>query len=205
MTAEPFGWSIAAIVVTGIGGVAVLRCFLATRLRYELLLIGAVVVLAACTTAWPPALRLAAVPLGAFGLPAAVVDLAEHRIPNQLSAMFAASGAVGIAVIGVGSGTPEMLLRAAVGGLGWGGLLLGSFVVSGQPGPGDVKLAPSLGMLAGAAGWPAIGSAIAISYLIAGCAALALVLSSRRQARIPLAPAMAGGTVLAVTMTSLAV
>ncbi|GAA3549914.1 prepilin peptidase [Amycolatopsis ultiminotia] len=204
MTVESLVWTVVATVVTSIGGGVVLWHVGAASRRYGLLLIGSVAVVAACTTAWPQALWPAAVPLGAFGLPAAVVDLVEHRIPNQASAMFVVSEAAGITGIACVSETPEMLFRAAVGGLGWGGLLLVSFVVSGQPGPGDVKLVPSLGMLAGAAGWSAIGTAIALCYLLAGCAALALVVSGRRQARIPLAPAMVGGTVLAVTMTSLA-
>lgn len=199
MTAE----EIVVHVVAGVGGVGVLRFVAAPRRRFELLLIGAVAVFA-CVAFWTPPLRLIALPLSIFALPAAVVDLAEHRIPNRVSAMLFASEATGIAGAVLLTGAPDMLLRAVVGGAVWGGLLLASFAISGQPGPGDVKLAPSLGMLAGSAGWPAIGSAIAGCYLLAGFGALVLVFFGRRRSRIPLAPAMVGGTVLAVTMTSLA-
>ncbi len=189
-------------VVAGICGVGVLRYAAVPRRRFELLLIGAVA-LFACVTSWTLTLRLIALPVGVFALPAAVVDLAEHRIPNRVSAMFLASEAAGIAGAALLTDAQDILLRALVGGAVWGGLLLGSFVISGQPGPGDVKFAPPLGMLAGAAGWPAIGSAIAACYLLAGFAALVFVVLGRRRSRIPLAPAMVGGTVLAVTMTSL--
>ncbi|UKD58561.1 prepilin peptidase [Amycolatopsis sp. FU40] len=130
-----------------------------------------------------------------------MVDFAEHRVPNQLSAMLFVSVTACIIGTALFSGTPDMVLRAVIGGAAWAGLLLASFVLSGHPGPGDVKLAPSLGMLAGTAGWSAIGAAIVFCYLLAGIQALATVLARPRQCRIPLAPAMVGGTVLAATMT----
>lgn len=196
--------AVAVVILAGVLGAVVLRRAGVTRRWFEVLLVGAAVAVAACVTVWPSGLWLLAVPLGAFGLPAAVVDLAEHRIPNQVSALLLGFETVGIAGVALVSDMPEMLLRAVAGGAVWAGLLLGSFVISGQPGPGDVKFAPSLGMLAGAAGWSAIGAAIASSYLVAGFAALVFVAAGRRRSRIPLAPAMVGGTVLAVTLTSLA-
>jgi len=174
-----------------------------TCYRFNLALLCAAAVGAVFVVTWPSTFWPAAVPLGLFGVPAAVVDYADHRIPNPLTVLFASgevAATVGTALV---LGTPEIVLRALVGGVAWSGFLLVSFVFSGQPGPGDVKLAVPLGMLAGAAGWSALASTVLLCHLLAGAAALVLAFR-RRKLRVPLAPAMVSGTVLAVTMTSLA-
>lgn len=200
MTAEL--WFLRAVIAafSGVAGIVVLRRVGVTSRPRELALIGAAPAIAGCS---PPLLLPAAVPLVLFGVSAAIVDFAEYRVPNRLSATLFASLMAWIACTALFSGTTEMLLRGVVGGVAWAGLLLVSFVLSGHPGPGDVKLAPSLGLLAGAAGWSAIGAAIVFGYLIAGIQTLAIVVLRPQQRRIPLAPAMVGGTVLAIALTML--
>jgi leader peptidase (prepilin peptidase)/N-methyltransferase len=153
----------------------------------------------AVAASWEASLLAPAVLLVVLGVPAALVDVVEHRIPDRLSLPLAGGTLVTLAC----SSAPQQLLHAALGGAAWTALLLVTFIITGQPGPGDVKLAPSLGMLAGWSGWTSLITAITAAYLLAGLLALAGILSRQltlRGGRLPLGPAMITATVLAVTL-----
>jgi leader peptidase (prepilin peptidase)/N-methyltransferase len=83
--------------------------------------------------------------------------------------------------------------RALAGGAVWGLLLLVSYLLSGQPGPGDVKLAPSTGVLLGWLGWNwVLGGLIAAYLLTASAGVIGVVLRrySFRAGQVPMGPPM---------------
>lgn len=142
---------------------------------------------------WTPVVIAFGVAFVVLGIPAAVVDAVEHRIPDRFSLPLcgASVAAVGAAVIigdDVGSG-----FRALLGGVAWGAVLMLSYLATGQPGPGDVKLAPSVGILLGWLGWPWVLGGLLVTYLLTALAGLAGVLLRRysfREGRVPMGPSM---------------
>ncbi|ADJ48824.1 leader peptidase (prepilin peptidase)/N-methyltransferase [Amycolatopsis mediterranei S699] len=162
--------------------------------RWFVLEIAVVVVAAGALVAlWRPD----AIALGAafvvLGIPAAAVDAVEHRIPDRLSLPLCGASilaAVGAAIAGhdVGSG-----LRALAGGAVWGAALLVSYLVTGQPGPGDVKLTPSVGILLGWFGWAWVLGGFLAAYILTAVAGVVGVLLRRysfREGQVPMGPSM---------------
>lgn len=156
--------------------------------------VGIVVVAAGVLVAfWQPGAIGVGAAFVVLGIPAAAVDAAEHRIPDRLSLPLcgaAVVAAVGGAILGddVGSG-----VRALAGGVVWGAALLLSYLVTGQPGPGDVKLAPSVGILLGWFGWTWVLGGFLAAYVLTAVAGLAGVLLRRysfREGQVPMGPSM---------------
>ena len=162
---------------------------------------AAAAVVGAAVAVWPPSLIAAGALLAMLGVPAAAVDVVEHRVPDRLTAPLAA----GMAATLVTGSTPSLTMALA-GAVVWGGVLLVSFLFTGDPGPGDVKLAPSLGMLLGSLGWKWLLTGIVASYLLAALFAGLGLLAKRwslRDGRMPLAPPMLAATVLSATIAAL--
>ena len=169
------------------------------------LLIGNV--LAGCAVAtWPLHLIPAGLLVAILGVPASVIDAIEHRIPDRLSIPLTV-GAVAALAAAAGLGSPLSTCgRSLAAGVAWGGLLLVSFLISGQPGPGDVKLAPSLGIVLGWFGWSWLIAGIALAYLFAGLISLYLVVTKRlslREGHVPMGPAMVAATLAVATAAAL--
>jgi leader peptidase (prepilin peptidase)/N-methyltransferase len=128
-----------------------------------------------------------------LGVPAAAVDAAEHRIPDRLSLPLCGATVIAVvvgAIVGddVGSG-----VRALAGGAVWGAALLLSYLTTGQPGPGDVKLAPSVGILLGWFGWTWVLGGFLAAYVLTAVAGLIGVLLRRysfREVQVPMGPSM---------------
>jgi leader peptidase (prepilin peptidase)/N-methyltransferase len=142
---------------------------------------------------WAPVVVAFGVAFVVLGIPAAVVDAAEHRIPDRFSLPLC--GALAVAVMAaalirddVGSG-----LRALVGGAAWGAVLLLSYLITGQPGPGDVKLAPGVGILLGWFGWTWVLGGFLAMYILTAVAGLVGILFrqySFRGGQVPMGPSM---------------
>jgi leader peptidase (prepilin peptidase)/N-methyltransferase len=122
-------------------------------------------------------------------VPAALIDLDHHLIPNRITAP-AALLAVLLGSVLDPSGEPERLIAgAAAGGL----LLTAALLYPRGMGMGDVKLAAVIGLVLGRAVAPAIFAA-----LIAGVVVGAVVLwrsspGERRHAGVPFGPFLAFG------------
>ncbi|MFE5564740.1 prepilin peptidase [Amycolatopsis japonica] len=175
------------------------------RLHY-VAIVAATVILGAATAAWPPSMIAAGALLAVCAVPAAAVDVVEHRVPDRLTAPLAAGMAIALVAAALLTDSMPSLTMALVGAVVWGGVLFVSFVLTGDPGPGDVKLAPSLGMLLGWLGWKWLLAGIVGSYLLAALFAGLGLLAKRwtlRDGRMPLAPPMLAATVLSATIAAL--
>jgi leader peptidase (prepilin peptidase)/N-methyltransferase len=153
---------------------------------------------------WPQPLIPAAGGLCLLAIPAAAIDAAEHRIPNQLTLPLA--GAMAISLTGAAVLTPNGAsgVCALSGAFVWGGLLLLSFVLTGQPGPGDVKLAPSVGAILGWFGWQWALGGLAATYLLTAAAGLVGVVAGRyrlRDGQVPMGPSMVAVALVLGTLT----
>ncbi len=127
------------------------------------------------------------------------VDLAEHRLPNGivLAAAVPVLGAVALAAVEA----PALAAGAALGGLGYGALLLALNLLGGM-GMGDVKLGAVLGAAAGLLGLPVAVAAVLTASLTGGLAS-ALLLATRRAGgkdALPFGPFLLLGFWLAVAV-----
>lgn len=130
-----------------------------------------------------------------------LTDLDHHRIPNRILLPGFVVGAVLLVTGSLLDGSPERLLSAGIGAIGYFGIL---FVVAlaarGGFGFGDVKLAALLGLFTGYAG---VGSALIALFLgifIGGLVAIVLLVTRRRdrKAEIAFGPPMIVGAWIAV-------
>lgn len=136
----------------------------APRLKVAASLVTAVVI---AIVTWPadPVPRLLAVPLAAWGVTLAFVDLSRHRLPDVLVlSAYPPIGAV-LIVAAVGSGEPDALLRAGTAAAA-ALATFGPAAVSGGLGFGDAKLAGLLGLLLGWVSWTSVlaGGLLALGF-----------------------------------------
>ncbi len=148
---------------------------------------GAVVAL------WAPVAMAFGAAFALLGVPAAAVDAVEHRIPDLLSLPLCGVNVVAAIVASIASDDVGGGLRTLVGGALWGAALLLSYLITGQPGPGDVKLAPSVGILLGWFGWSWLLGGFLAMYVLTAVAGLIGVLLRRysfREGQVPMGPSM---------------
>jgi leader peptidase (prepilin peptidase)/N-methyltransferase len=137
--------------------------------------------------------------LGAVGVALWFVDVAVHRLPDQLT--YAAF--VGVIVLLLGSLEVSRVGWAALAGLGMAAFyLLLILVYPAGMGLGDAKLALSLGTALGWFGWVVTVLGTAAGFLLAGLfAAVALALGRvSRKTRIPHGPFMLLGALATVLL-----
>lgn len=152
-----------------------------------------------------PWLIVAFAVFGVLAVIAVAVDLAEFRLPDVLTYPLIASGVVVAGVLAV-TDSADVLIRAAVGLLGYGGwLLLIALLTSSGYGLGDVKLAAAVGVWTGALGWTTLTTGVLAGQLLITGTLIAARLAARRaggQVRdAPLGPAIVLGASLAVLLT----
>jgi len=160
---------------------------------------------AACATAVclgttlpaPLPARWAAAVTGALLALAALVDLREHKLPNRLLGGALAVSGLGSSVVALGAGQLEWVVRAFLGLLLAGGLMLLVRCTRGV-GMGDVKMAGVVGASCGGVSLVAAPLAIATAALLAaGYGLLA------RRTHLPLGPALwAGWATVMVAMAA---
>ena len=138
-----------------------------------------------------------AVLTGVVGLRLAVIDLAEHRLPNRWTIPLFFS----LVVVSVSFGDAESFRHAALGSVVTGLAYLGLAVLPGRPlGMGDVKLQFGVGWMLGHEGvsWAIIGAAG--SFVVGGLSVLPSLWRNRGETRepVPLGPWMMVSTCLVV-------
>ncbi len=115
-----------------------------------------------------------------FGIPAAMIDARELRLPNELTYGLVVTATVAVGIL-TASGVPGSVVRALLCGVGYAGALLAIavFTPTGQPrgaeagtaplpvatalGLGDIKLAAGLGVVLGWTSLPALIAAVAVT------------------------------------------
>lgn len=134
--------------------------------------------------AWLPVL----LGLGWFGITAAAVDLAHHRLPDALT--LPALPAAVLLLVPLGSGA---VARGVIGaGIAVAAHAALHLLAPEAMGAGDVKLAAPLGAVLAAVSWPALVLAAVLAALITGCIATVGRCTRRlaRGAAVPHGPSM---------------
>ena len=149
---------------------------------------------------FPAGLTLAALCwLALCAVPLAVIDATVRRLPDLLTVPALLGTALLLAVAAVTGDHGGTLGRAAVGGALSAALYLLLFLISpGGIGPGDVKLAPSLGLALAWLGWASLAGGILAGFLLGAVWGVVLIAGKRanRRAQIPFGPFMIAGTFL---------
>lgn len=141
---------------------------------------------AAIGTSWVNTLALCAAAIGCALL--TTVDLAVHRLPRAILVPTYATVIPLLVATAAHEGAWDALLRACLAALALGAFyfLLGALAPSGI-GFGDVTFAPLLGLVLGWFGWAQVLAATLATFICAGVAAVALLITRRATARTRIA------------------
>ena len=168
----------------------------------------------------PDATLLIVATAAVFLCGAVMTDIRSQIIPNKLNLAFFVCASAAVSAVAAARGDTASIARACAAAA----LLFGAFwllhAVSKQGlGGGDVKLAPSLGLVLGFFSWQAVMSAILLAFLLNGLAAVIVVAvnflkshslsptkskipdnSPTPSQTLPFAPTLACGTLLALLL-----
>ena len=138
-----------------------------------------------------------------LAVPLAFIDVAVHRLPDQLTAA-AFGGTLGLlAVAALTAHQPSHLGRAAIGAAALACLYLALSVIRpGDMGLGDAKLAASAGAALGWTSWQVLVSGTVIAFALAAVYGGALLALHRatRTSQLPLGPFIILGTLAAIAL-----
>lgn len=193
------------------------RHFSATAIFYICTLLSFGVLRAALA---PDAAVLVVATATVFLCGAVMTDIRSQIIPNKLNlAFFVCASAAVSAVAAVRGDTASIARACAAAALLFGAFWLLHAVSKQGLGGGDVKLAPSLGLILGFFSWQAVLSAILLAFLLNGLAAVIVVTANFLKSHsllspksrlptksptppktLPFAPTLATGTLLALLL-----
>ena len=136
----------------------------------------------------------------AVGLPLAVTDGLTGRLPRRAVLATYPTTIAALALTATWTG-PDTLVGASIGAMALWILFLGMAQL-GLMGNGDVRLAPVIGAHLGQAGLIAFIDGVALSFVLGGCATLALAALHRLgpDRRVPFGPALIGGGILVLAI-----
>ncbi|MGB6453070.1 MAG: prepilin peptidase, partial [Streptosporangiaceae bacterium] len=150
----------------------------------------------------PPAVAAAGCWLAACGVPMAIIDVRQRRLPDALTGACLAGTAACLTVAAAASGDWRALGRAGLGALAVGAsVALLALARPGSAGLGDAKLGLSTGALATWFGWTVLVPALFAAFVLAAGYGVWLVASGRASFRggsVPFGPFMLAGCLLAV-------
>ncbi len=166
--------------------------------------VTAVVLLGLLAARVQPGLVLTAVCwLAVCVIPLAYIDAATHRLPDLLTGpAYAGTAAFLLAAAATGESWPR-LGRGLLGGIAFAAFCLVLFLISPSGmGPGDVKLAASLGTALAWLGWGALIAGALAGFLLAACYGVTLLVRGRadRKTQVPFGPFMIAGTFLVLVI-----
>ena len=135
----------------------------------------------------------------------AAIDLDVRRLPDRITGPLALALVVSLLVAGYASGSLRAWQRALLAGLALGGSLLVVAVAGGGLGLGDVKLAPSLGLLLGYLGWSPVVVALLLAFVTGALHAVWLLAwrGGTRRSTLPFGPHLIAGTLLTLAIPAL--
>lgn len=138
-------------------------------------------------------------------IPAILVDLAVHRLPDRLTVPAAAGTwlLLGVAAL---DADPGHWLRAVLGGSGLALFFASTAVLLGRRGfgLGDAKLALSVGALLGWYGWPVLLFGLVLTFGLSAVVSLGLLVTRRANwsTHLPFGPFLLLGTTAALLLTT---
>ena len=144
--------------------------------------------------------------LAACTIPLAYVDAAVRRLPDLLTVPAYAGTAVLLLAAAADDGSWSRLGRGLLGGAGYAAFCLVLFLLSPSGmGPGDVKLAASLGTALAWLSWGALIEGALAGFLLGGVYGVTLLARGRagRKTLLPFGPFMIAGTFLVLAVTGL--
>ncbi|UQS26054.1 prepilin peptidase [Amycolatopsis thermalba] len=137
-----------------------------------------------------------------LGVPLAIIDWCEHRLPRALVLPQLAAAAVGFAALSIVRAEPEPGLRALVASVALAAAFLALAVATaGGVGAGDVSLVAVVGLVCGWLGWPQVLGALVVALLLALCLVAIPATRGRDEggaAVVPFGPCLLGGTLTMV-------
>ncbi|WP_226961724.1 MULTISPECIES: prepilin peptidase [Streptomyces] len=137
----------------------------------------------------------------------ASVDLAVQRLPDVLTLPLAAGLVLGLGICALLPGSDGSWPRALLGGLVLTAVYFVLFLINPRGmGFGDVKLAPSIGLILGWYGWDHVFFGTFVGFALAAGYGLCLVVMGRanRRTAVPFGPFMALGALGALAVGGLA-
>ena len=159
-------------------------------------IVGAILFVAAQMRPGMPAVMTVAM----IGALSAYVDAQTHRLPNAYTAAMGIGVSVGVIVgVIISPLWQQRLIGCVAGALIWTIPIALLNRLPGGMGGGDVKLAPVLGAMVGTVGIQAAVSSLALSFVLAGFAALWKIVigSAGTKSRVPMGPWMIGSALTA--------
>lgn len=124
-----------------------------------------------------------------------VIDAQTHRLPREFTYTTLTIGAPLLVVAAVVDDDPRRLLDAAIGGVVLTGVFwLGYVLTRGGLGPGDVRLAPLLGVYLGYVSLATVAAGAVVGLVAAMVYGLAVLVVRGRSEPYPFGPFLAGGT-----------
>ena len=159
-------------------------------------IVGAILFVAAQMRPGMPSVMTVAM----IGALSAYVDAQTHRLPNAYTVAMAIGVTVGVVVGAIISPLwQQRLIGCVAGALIWTIPIALLNRLPGGMGGGDVKLAPVLGAMVGTVGIQAAVSSLALSFVLAGFAALWKIVigSAGTKSRVPMGPWMIGSALTA--------
>lgn len=135
----------------------------------------------------------------------AAIDLDVHRLPDRLTRPSALLSAAAVTVSSAATGDWSGLGRAGLAGAALGAayvVVMWASPGGGGLGYGDVKLAPSLGLLTGWVSWSAVATATLVAFLTGGLWAAYLMVTRRARGsdRFAFGPFMILGALAAIVL-----
>ncbi len=206
-------WATLVGVLAGAAAGGAARVLLGRLRRGVLLRPGVLELCAAVVTGlgvallWPGPTVPLVIWAGLLGVTLGAVDIVHHRLPDALTLPAVPITAVLVVLTGwAAPGTGQLSVAAVVAVVLTGLLRLVAAVAPKAIGMGDVKLVPSLGLLAGYLSVASAVLAVTIAFVLG--AAVALVgLAARRltmTSAIPFGPCLLAGTWLVIALPGLA-
>ena len=159
-------------------------------------IVGAILFVAAQMRPGMPSVMTVAM----IGALSAYVDAQTHRLPNAYTVAMGIGVTVGVVVgVIISPLWQQRLIGCVAGALIWTIPIALLNRLPGGMGGGDVKLAPVLGAMVGTVGIQAAVSSLALSFVLAGFAALWKIVigSAGTKSRVPMGPWMIGSALTA--------
>jgi leader peptidase (prepilin peptidase)/N-methyltransferase len=154
----------------------------------------------------PPLVLAAVCWLALCAIPLAFIDAAARRLPDLLTAPACAGTAVLLLAAAADAGSWARLGRGLAGGAAYAAFCLVLFLTSPSGmGPGDVKLAASLGTALTWLSWGALAEGALAGFLLGAGYGVSLLVRGRagRKTLVPFGPFMITGTFLVLAVAGL--